>query len=77
MFPFLLLVMIVLHSSMPDSFSIPEDLVGKLQTVAKKQRKTAEELLLEIVREYIEVQEFLQRKLSAKASQPKRPPKVL
>ena len=69
--------MIQLHSSMPDSFSIPDDLVGKLQTMAKKQRKTAEELLLEIVREYIEVQEFLQRKLSAKASQPKRPPKGL
>ena len=57
---------------MPEAFSIPDELVGKLRAMAKRQRKTAEELLFEIVKEYMEVQEFLERKMGGRALKPKR-----
>jgi len=52
-------------------FKLPEPLALKLEATAKRENKTPEALLAEIVAEYIEVQEFLVRKIKQKATKPK------
>ena len=43
-------------------FELPEPLVLKLEAAAKRENKTPDTLLAQIVGEYIEVQEFLEKK---------------
>ncbi len=55
------------------SFEVPEQFALKLEALAKRENKNPQELLALIVREYIEVQEFLERKLNQKAAKRKPP----
>jgi hypothetical protein len=54
-------------------FEIPLDLALKLEAAAKRENKKPEELLAHIVSEYIEVQDFLERKMIQKESMAKAP----
>ena len=56
---------------MTRNFELPEQLAVKLEAVAKRENKKPEELLALIVSEYIEVQEFLERKFTEKAAKRK------
>lgn len=51
---------------MTRSFTLPELLALKLEASAQREKKTAEALLAEIVADYMEVQEFLERKIRQK-----------
>jgi predicted DNA-binding protein len=57
------------------NFDLPDELAAKLESLAKQQGKPAQNLLVDIVSEYIEVTEFIQRKEKSR-NPSRRPPKA-